>query len=54
MGSRPSLASDVSMNTALSPELQEKYINPALIRSILMNTKTIAMVGLSPKKQPAV
>ncbi len=51
MGSRPSLASDVSMNTALSPEQQEKYINPSVIRSVLMNTKTIAMVGLSPKKQ---
>ena len=51
MGSRPSLASDVNMNTALPLEMQAKYINPATIRSVLTNTKTIAMVGLSPKKQ---
>lgn len=51
MGSRPSLASDVSMNTALPDDVRDKYINPALIREVLMNTKTIAMVGLSPKKQ---
>ena len=51
MGSRPSLASDVNMNTALPLEMQSKYINPATIRSVLTNSKTIAMVGLSPKKQ---
>ncbi len=51
MGSRPSLANDISMNTVLPPELQTKYINPTTIRDILTHTKTIAMVGLSPKKQ---
>ncbi len=51
MGSRPSLAGDVSMNTVLPPDMQEKYLDPAVIRSILTNTKTIAVVGLSPKKQ---
>ena len=51
MGSRPGLASDVSMNTILSPALQAKYMDPGTIRDLLMNAKTIAMVGLSPKKQ---
>ena len=51
MGSRPSLASDVSMNTVLPEALRAKYINPVTIREILMGTRTIAMVGLSPKKQ---
>jgi hypothetical protein len=39
------------MNTVLPVELQQKYINPGLVRSVLSGTKTIAMVGLSPKKQ---
>ncbi len=51
MGSRPSLANDISMNTVLPPEHQAKYINPTTIRDILTHTKTIAMVGLSSKKQ---
>ncbi len=51
MGSGSSLVNDVNMNTILPPELQSKYINPATIRDILTHTKTIAMVGLSPKKQ---
>ena len=51
MGSRPSLASDVSMNTVLPEELQHKYIDPGMIRDVLTNSKTIAMVGLSPRKQ---
>ncbi len=41
---------DVSMNTNLSAE-QLKYINPLMIRSVLNQTKTIAMVGLSPKSE---
>ena len=51
MGSRPSVASDVSMNTVLSAEMSAKYIAPDVIRNMLTHTKTIAMVGLSPKKQ---
>ncbi|MCB8962189.1 MAG: CoA-binding protein [Ardenticatenales bacterium] len=51
MGSRPGVASDVSMNTLLPEELHDKYINPATIQGILMRSKTIAMVGLSPTKQ---
>ena len=51
MGSRPGVASDVSMNTLLPEELHDKYINPVTIQGILMRSKTIAMVGLSPTKQ---
>lgn len=51
MGSRSSLAGDVSMNTVLPDEVRDKYINPSLIREVLSQTKTIAMVGASPKKQ---
>lgn len=51
MGSGSSLVGDVNMNTVLSPELQVKYIDPGVIRDILTNTKTIAMVGLSPNTQ---
>jgi predicted CoA-binding protein len=39
------------MNTVLSPELRATFQNPALIRKILGETKTIAMVGLSSNPQ---
>ena len=39
------------MNTLLPEELHDKYINPVTIQGILMRSKTIAMVGLSPTKQ---
>ncbi len=51
MGSGSSLAGDISLNSALPPELRPVYQNPAVIRDILTNTKTIAMVGLSPNSQ---
>ncbi len=51
MGSRPSLASDVNMNTILPEEEQVKYLDSGLIRKILSTTKTIAIVGLSPKPE---
>ena len=43
-------ASSISMNTSLSAE-QHKYIDPNLIRRVLLDSKTIAMVGLSPKSE---
>jgi predicted CoA-binding protein len=46
-----SLVCDIRMNSVLPPELQDKYQNPALIRSILGSTKTIAIVGLSKDSQ---
>lgn len=51
MGSGPGPAGDVSMNSMLTPELARHYQNPAVIRSILSESKTIAMVGLSPNDQ---
>lgn len=51
MGSRSSLATDVSMNTVLSEEQREKYMNPGTIRTVLSTSKTIAIVGLSPKPE---
>jgi predicted CoA-binding protein len=51
MGSGSSLVCDIRMNTVLSPELRATFQNPALIRKILGETKTIAMVGLSSNPQ---
>ena len=51
MGSGSSLAGDISLNSALPPELRQKYQDPAVVRSILTNTKTVAMLGLSPNTQ---
>lgn len=51
MGSRPSLASDVSMNSLLSEEQRAIYQDPGLIRTVLSTTQTIAIVGLSPKPE---
>lgn len=53
MGSRSSLAGDVGMNSILTEEQKAKYINPGLIRDVLSQTKTIAIVGLSPKSERA-
>lgn len=51
MGHRPSLAADVSMNTSLTGDEHAKYIDPGTIRRVLSTTKTIAIVGLSPKPE---
>ncbi len=45
------LVNDVTMNSVLTPEQQRHYQNPALIRRVLGQAKTIAMVGLSPNTQ---
>lgn len=51
MGSGPGLACDISLNSVLPKHLQDKYQDPALIRKILAESKTIAMVGLSSDRQ---
>jgi uncharacterized protein len=51
MGSGSSLAVDVSMNTVLTEEERAKYQDSGLIRKILSTSKTIAIVGLSPKTE---
>ena len=49
----PSFASFGTANdvSALPPELRQQYQDPAVVRDILTNTKTVAMVGLSPNTQ---
>ncbi|MCL4248141.1 MAG: CoA-binding protein [Anaerolineae bacterium] len=39
------------MNTVLDEDARIKYQDPGVIRTILSTTKTIAMVGLSPKSE---
>ena len=53
MGSGSGLACDLTLNSALSPELQARYQAPALIRRVLAETRTIAMVGLSTQRHKA-
>ncbi|MEZ4709971.1 MAG: CoA-binding protein [Caldilineaceae bacterium] len=54
LGSSPErdrLASEITMNSLLTPAQQRQYQDPGLVRKILSETKTIAMVGLSPDPQ---
>ena len=56
MGSRSGAGSDrlanaVTMNSLLTPEQCTKYQDTGLIRRVLGDAKTIAMVGLSPNSQ---
>lgn len=53
MGSGPSLACDLTLNSVLEPELREKYQNTELIRDALASTDTIAIVGLSRDRRKA-
>ncbi|MBV7329886.1 CoA-binding protein [Chloroflexi bacterium TSY] len=45
------LANDVSLDSRLSNDLRETYQNPSIIQRVLGETKTIAIVGLSPNTQ---
>ena len=45
--------SDISLNTALTPEQRERYQNTKVIRELLADAKTIAVVGLSTEKTKA-
>jgi uncharacterized protein len=51
MAQNTALACDIRMNSVLPTELQNKYQSPEVIRSILADTKTIALVGLSKDPQ---
>lgn len=53
MGSRSGATCDIGVDSTLTPELQEKYQDPAAIRRILQETDTIAMIGLSSNPQKA-
>ncbi len=51
MGSGSGLSCDISLNTSLTAEQRALYQNPDDIRSLLGTARTIAMVGLSKKKE---
>lgn len=53
MGSGSGLACDLTLNSKLSPDLQARYQNPDVVRRILGEARTIAMVGLSANPQKA-
>ena len=53
MGSGSGAVCSISLNTVLTPEQQALYQDTGLIRDILENTKTIAIVGLSSERQKA-
>ncbi len=50
-GSGP--ACDLTLNSILPTELRAKYQNPAVIRKVLAESRTIAIVGLSTDRQKA-
>jgi predicted CoA-binding protein len=39
------------MNTVLNEAEQARYMDPGMIRTVLATTRTIAMVGLSPRSE---
>lgn len=47
------LSCDISLNTRLTPEQRARFQNTRVIRSLLANAKTIAIVGLSTEKTKA-
>jgi predicted CoA-binding protein len=51
MGPGTELAGDVTLNSILSEAERAKYQDPATIRAILHQSKTIAIVGLSPRSE---
>lgn len=51
MGPGSSLASDVSLNSVLSEAEHRRFQDPAKIVQILRATRTIAIVGLSPRSE---
>src|SRR6478609_7324322 len=53
MGLGTSLSCDISMNTNLSVEERNNYQNTDIIRKLLNTSRTIAIVGLSDKKERA-
>ena len=53
MGSGQGLACDITLNSVLEPELREKYQDTRVIRRVLAETETIAIVGLSRDRSKA-
>lgn len=44
---------DISLNTQLSPDQREKFQNTKVIRDLIQDSRTIAVVGLSTEKTKA-
>ncbi|SHK80846.1 CoA-binding protein [Rhodothermus profundi] len=53
MGPGSGPACDLTLNSILPPALREKYQHPAVIRKVLAESRTIAIVGLSADRQKA-
>lgn len=53
MGFGTSIACDISMNTRLTPEERRLYQDAEVIRDLLHRASTVAIVGLSDKKERA-
>lgn len=53
MGPGSGLACDLTLNSALSPDLKARYQNQGTIRRVLGRSRTVAMVGLSTHPQKA-
>ncbi len=53
MGPGEGLACDISLNTKLTLEERQAYQDPLLIRRLLKEAKTVAIVGLSSNAQKA-
>jgi predicted CoA-binding protein len=47
------LACDISLNSILPPELRARYQDPDVIRRVLREARTIAIVGISTDKYKA-
>ncbi len=47
------VACDITLNTGLTVEERHRFQNPATIRRILIDSKTIGVVGLSSERQRA-
>jgi uncharacterized protein len=53
MGPGSGLACDLTLNSVLSPELRERYQRQSVIRRVLAQSRTVAIVGLSTDDQKA-
>lgn len=53
MGLGSGLACDLTLNSALSPELKARYQNQDTVRRVLGQSRTVAIVGLSTNSQKA-
>jgi len=51
MGLGSGIAGDIGMNTALTDDQRALYMDSRVIRTILATSKTVAIVGLSPKPE---